>query len=77
MKHSLVSGSETTNGPKMCSGFYTGGKNSSLPLPGTGCVYACINETGMWGSSWCYTKYDKSEWGAECIHCSGTIRYVI
>ena len=55
----------------MCTGFYTGAKNSSLPLAGTGCVYACVNETGRWGSSWCYTKYDKSEWGAECIHCSG------
>ena len=52
-------------GPKMCTGYFIGAANS--PLTGTGCVYPCVYEMGRWGSSWCYTNLDKSEWGAECI----------
>ena len=53
----------------MCSGYFNGGAN--FPLAGSGCVYPCVYETGSWGSSWCYTTADRSEWGAECIPCSG------
>ena len=60
---------ELQYGTKMCTGYFNGGANS--PLTGTGCVYPCVYATGEWGSSWCYTKLDRSEWGAECIHCSG------
>ena len=56
-------------GPKMCTGYFIGAANS--PLTGTGCVYPCVYEMGGWGSSWCFTNLDKSEWGAECIPCSG------
>ena len=54
----------------MCTGYFDNGRNS--PLTGTGCAYPCVyDEYGGWGSSWCYTKLDESEWGAECIPCSG------
>jgi hypothetical protein len=41
------------------------------PPAWTKCVEECVIETGRWGSSWCYTSNDKSQWGAECISCSG------
>ena len=40
---------------------------------GTKCAALCVLEKGNWGSSWCYTKIDKSQWGAECIKCPGMI----
>ena len=60
---------KSEEGPKICSGYYTGEPN--LPLAGTGCAHPCVYEKGKWGSSWCYTRADMSEWGAECIPCSG------
>ena len=53
----------------MCTGFFV--KEANRPLTGTGCAHPCVYEKGRWGSSWCYTKSDRSEWGAECIPCSG------
>ena len=54
----------------MCTGsFYESGR----PSAGTKCVAPCVNESGRWGSNWCYTKDDKSQWGAECVTCTGKI----
>ena len=54
----------------MCTGtFYESGR----PSAGTKCVAPCVSESGRWGSTWCYTKEDKSQWGAECVKCSGKI----
>ena len=41
------------------------------PPAGTRCVASCVVEEGRWGSSWCYTEEDNSQWGAECDQCSG------
>jgi len=40
------------------------------PPSGTKCVEDCILQSGRWGSSWCYTAKDKSQWGGECLDCS-------
>ena len=42
------------------------------PPAGTQCVEPCVMESGRWGSSWCFTAKDKSQWGAECLECSGS-----
>ena len=41
------------------------------PQPGTQCLSSCQEESGRWGSSWCYTDVDNIQWGAQCIPCSG------
>ena len=65
----FLSDENEKQGTKMCSGFFV--KEANRPLTGTGCAHPCVYEEGRWGSSWCYTKSDRSEWGAECIPCSG------
>ena len=41
------------------------------PPAGTRCIEPCVIESGRWGFSWCYTSDDKSQWGSECVPCSG------
>ena len=63
----------------MCTGNFleknisdaTLANDKQRPLAGTKCVVNCVMESGRWGSSWCYTSKDKSQWGAECVPCSG------
>ena len=49
------------------------GNGKQRPAAGTRCVIPCHWEAGRWGSSWCYTSLDKSQWGAECLPCTGKI----
>ena len=49
------------------------GNGKQRPAAGTRCVIPCHWEAGRWGSSWCYTALDKSQWGAECLPCTGKI----
>ena len=54
----------------MCTGtFYETGR----PPAGTHCVEPCISQSGRWGSTYCYTKADKTQWGAECVKCPGKV----
>ena len=58
----------------MCTGnFYAPGR----PPVGTMCVKnggkICQIESGRWGKSYCFTEADGSNWGGECIPCSGII----
>jgi len=46
------------------------GNGKPRPPSGTECVEDCIFQPGRWGSSWCYTAKDKSQWGGECLDCS-------
>ena len=61
----------------MCTGNYreadpaNSGNGKQRPSEGTRCVSACKMESGRWGSSYCYTNEDNTQWGAECIPCSG------
>ena len=41
------------------------------PSTGVKCTSSCKIESGRWGSSWCFTSEDESQWGAECIPCLG------
>ena len=50
--------------------------NQRPPL-GTKCVEPCVIESGVWGSSWCITSEDRSQWGAECIPCSYAKRKLV
>ena len=60
--------------PEMCTGVYH--ESGKTPIPGTKCVEDCVNQEGEWGSSWCYTNEEKTQWGAECIECPGKIDFV-
>ena len=53
----------------MCTGSFV--ENGRPPL-GTKCAKPCVQQSGRWGWSWCYTKQDESQWGAECVDCPGT-----
>ena len=61
----------------MCTGFYAerdvgnSANGKQRPPNGTKCAEPCVKESGRWGSSWCITSKDRSQWGAECIPCSG------
>ena len=63
----------------MCTGTFvesdvsTAANGLQRPPAGTQCVDSCEIETGRWGSSWCYTEEDESQWGAECVPCQGLI----
>ena len=65
----------------MCTGDYmASGNNSSAnqrPPFGTKCVEPCVIESGVWGSSWCITSKDRSQWGAECIPCFDAKRKLV
>ena len=67
----------------MCTGNFqetdinNAGNNKQRPPHGTKCVESCVEESGRWGSSWCYTAKDKSQWGAECIDCKGVRGYCV
>ena len=50
---------------------------TARPQEGTRCVSPCISEEGRWGTSWCNTVKDGSQWGAECVSCSGKMIYII
>ena len=52
----------------MCTGSFV--ENGRPPL-GTKCAKPCVQQSGRWGWSWCYTKQDESQWGAECENCPG------
>ena len=47
------------------------GNKKQRPPAGTRCVSPCKIESGRWGSSWCDTEEDGSQWGAECVPCLG------
>ena len=51
----------------MCTGNFQ--EEGKRPPAGTPCVGTCVMETGIWGSSYCYTDSDKNQWGAECVSC--------
>lgn len=56
----------------VCTGTYKedDGENGTLrAAPGTICKSDCVIEDGYWGSSFCYTEADHSQWGAECVIC--------
>jgi len=46
------------------------GNGKLRPPSGTKCVEDCVFQSGRWGSSWCFTAKDKSQWGGECLDCS-------
>ena len=62
---------------EMCTGNYVepdptkSGNGKQRPPAGTKCVGSCIKQSGRWGSSFCHTEADKSQWGAECVSCQG------
>ena len=61
---------------EMCTGSYSETeRDEERPLAGTKCVGPCFltsdGESVRWGSSYCYTKKDETQWGAECVLCSG------
>jgi len=59
-----------------CTGYFketdpsNSGNGKQRPPAGTKCVEDCVLKSGRWGSSWCYTAEDKSQWGGECLDCS-------
>ena len=61
----------------MCTGHFVdrdqskAGNDKRRPASGTKCVGRCIEKSGRWGSSFCFTEEDKSNWGAECVSCPG------
>lgn len=63
----------------MCTGIFVesdiedAANGKQRPPAGTKCIGACVIQTSRWGSSFCYTEGDKSQWGAECIPCPGNI----
>ena len=57
---------------EMCTGSYIETATNEEPTPpGTKCVGPCLLTAGKWGSSYCYTTEDQSQWGVECVSCSG------
>merc|ERR1712020_333155 len=66
-------------GTEMCTGDFVeeniknAGNDKQRPPAGTKCVEPCVEEAGRWGTSWCYTAVDQSQWGAECVQCQETI----
>ena len=53
----------------MCTGnFQEEGKRPPAGIP---CVGSCVMDAGRWGSSYCYVDSGGSQWGAECVYCSG------
>ena len=58
------------DGLNKCTGSYQ--EEGETAKPGTKCVGPCMYDFGKWGKSWCYTRSDRSQWGAECIDCQGT-----
>ena len=64
----------------MCTGDYADYNSANVnqrPPLGTKCVEPCVIESGVWGSSWCITSEDRSQWGAECIPCADAKRKLI
>jgi len=59
-----------------CTGFFkendpsNSGNGKQRPPAGTKCVEDCVLKSGRWGSSYCFTAKDKSQWGGECLDCS-------
>jgi len=59
-----------------CTGYFqetdpsNSGNGKQRPPAGTKCVEDCVLQSGRWGSSFCYTAEDKSQWGGECLDCS-------
>ena len=60
----------------MCTGTFREGDGTPRAPYGSKCTSECVNEKGRWGSSWCYTGEDKSQWGAECIACKNHIQFL-
>ena len=61
---------------EMCTGSFVGiDPADERPPAGTKCANQCfLSSDGVsdsWGTSYCYTSDDESQWGAECILCSG------
>ena len=63
---------------EMCTGNFV---REDLAPKGTKCVSPCIFRGGYWGTSFCWTNMtdminnDGYGWGAECVPCSGMLRY--
>ena len=60
----------------MCTGNFQETDTYNLignlrPHPGTKCASECKIESGRWGKSWCWTDIQETQWGAECVECSG------
>ena len=53
----------------MCTGDFKEADGTVRADPGSKCKFDCVFDTGRWGSSFCYTEEDKSQWGAECNLC--------
>ena len=59
----------------MCTGDFqesdlkNSGNGLQRPPTGTKCTSKCFNQSGRWGSSWCYTVTNNAQWGAECVKC--------
>ena len=59
----------------MCTGDFqesdssNAGNGLQRPPAGTKCTSNCFYDSGRWGSSWCYTDNDNTQWGAECVEC--------
>jgi len=64
-----------TNSAGMCTGDFqesdlkNSGNGLQRPPTGTKCTSKCFNQSGRWGSSWCYTLTNNAQWGAECVKC--------
>ena len=64
----------SSHNPFVTSEWCTGSfHENGRPPVGTKCAMPCVIQSGYWGSSWCYTKADKTNWGAECVKCKGKV----
>ena len=54
---------------EFCTGTFREKDGTLRAAPGSKCKAKCVTKEGRWGSSWCYTESDKSQWGAECVKC--------
>lgn len=52
----------------MCTGTFAE-QQTKMPPWGEVCAYPCVNDSGRWGKSYCYTNKEKTLWGAECVPC--------
>ena len=67
----MYSVSDMCTGDFLESDINNAGNRKQSPPAGTRCAAPCVIESGRWGLTWCDTAEDGSQWGAECIPCSG------
>ena len=70
-KTCLIYVSDMCTGSFLESDIEDAANGKQRPPEGTKCNGACVIQSDRWGSSFCYTEEDKSQWGAECIPCPG------